>query len=471
MQRADRFKAFCYYYLTHHLECDFSDMHNEWFDILQLNKAAIAAPRFFGKSRIFTVFYPLFCILEEGPTKLLIISSTSSQAEDSLSMIKRELETNPLIIEDFGLQKGTTWRNDLISLANGSQIEAKGAEAKVRGKHPDRVLVDDIEDDESVATKEQRDKRMDWFLKALLPVGGPKTQFLVSGTILNEDSLLNNLITKENFKKAKWHQKLYQALDSEDKSVWESRYPTDWLHAVREERGIAAFQQEYMNVPIPAEWKPFKPEILNFYTNDVSTGLSYTITCDLAATTNERSDYTAIVVVGTDEQGTMYVVDYIKKKLLPGEIIDMLFNLYTIYKPHTIGIEDLGFQAWLKNDFEKECAKRHIYPYILGLKPDAANGRRKRFRIESLEPHFRRKRLWIKSSHTELIAELLAFPAAVHDDLMDALAYQLDICYPAKGKPKEDPNPNTFIGHLMRKKKASKRIKKLTPWSNRHSGW
>jgi len=417
---------------------------------------AIAAPRNFAKSHILSIFYPLFVALEHPGTRIVLVSATVGFAvEKLLAPIKKELETNELLIADYGDQSSSRWSGERLQLANGSIIEAKGAEGQIRGIRADLVIVDDIEDDEAVWSEDQRRKLDSWFWKALAGTLEPDAQLVVVGTLLHPLSFLSVLVMQG---KPGWETRIYRALEK-GKSTWPNRWPTNKLMQIMEERGKLAFYQEYMNDPIPDDYRIFKQSDFKYYT-DIPKACRYSITIDPAATVNNRSDYTAICVVATDADGIMYVADYTRKKMLPNEILDEIFRLNSKYSPHVIGIETVGFQSLLKYIFEVECRKRSIFPNIQELKLDVSEkGRNKRFRIESLQPYLVKGKLLLGADMTELEGELLSFPTGRYDDLIDSLSSQLEIVSPA-GIEKMAPAPsNSFIGVLQRKRVLKKKIR------------
>ena len=88
-----------------------------------------------------------------------------------------------------------------------------------------------------------------------------------------------------------------------------------------------------------------------------------------------------------------------------------------------------------------------MYPITRELKSE---GRRKTLRIEALQPRFECGKVFIRESQEELATQLLRFPSPRgHDDIIDALAYQLDIMRPATVQ-QERLNPNSFIALFRR---------------------
>jgi len=58
----------------------------------------------------------------------------------------------------------------------------------------------------------------------------------------------------------------------------------------------------------------------------------------------------------------------------------------------------------------------------------------KESRIGQLQPRFEAGALFIKKGMTDLRDQMVSFPRATHDDILDALAYVLQIAYPKKKK-------------------------------------
>ena len=115
-----------------------------------------------------SVIFILWCICFRKKRHIVIISDTDSQAQKFLLTIKNELESNLKLSEDFPEACGKTrdWRVDDIVTKNDIKIDTFGMGGAIRGTtyksiRPDLVIMDDIENDEHVLTKEQRTKAQD----------------------------------------------------------------------------------------------------------------------------------------------------------------------------------------------------------------------------------------------------------------------------------------------------------------------
>jgi predicted phage terminase large subunit-like protein len=217
-----------------------------------------------------------------------------------------------------------------------------------------------------------------------------------------------------------------------------------------------------MNDPIPDELRTFQEQWFKYYT-DIPENVIYFTTVDPAIAVEDINDYTAIVTCAIDQKENIYVVETIEKRMLPSETVDTIFDVYKRWRPASIGIESVGFQRMLHYDIDREKKRRAEYPVIVELK---SGGRRKGLRVEALQPWFEAGRIFLKESQEELKTQLLRFPSPnYHDDLIDALAYQLDIMRPAL-RDVQKLNPECFLAHILRMKEKRKRSEGGPVWGN-----
>ena len=192
-------------------------------------RRAIEAPRGHAKSTTFTFKDDLHAALYGYKHYIIILSDSSEQAEGFLTDIKDELEENAALREDFGELIGNVWKSSVALLANGTKIEAIGSGKKIRGRRhkqwrPDLIVCDDLENDENVATKEQRTKLLNWYDKAVSECGDTYTDIVYIGTLLHFDSLLANVCRKAEYKSVKYQGVLSWAVNTDLWDAWEQLY-------------------------------------------------------------------------------------------------------------------------------------------------------------------------------------------------------------------------------------------------------
>ena len=339
--------------------------------------------------------------------------------------------------------KGCKWTNELFDLPNGSSMMSRGYGQAVRGFRPGIIILDDLETDEIVANKELRDKFDKWFNETLMGTLLPDGRVVYIGTILDTDSFLANLFTR---KREGWQTYFYAAIMN-GHSIWPEMWSDEALEKKRSDVGEYAFQQEYMNNPIPAEFRKFQRKWFKYYER-LPRNVNYFMAVDLAIKTGDKNDFTAIIVVAMDDLDNMYVVAYKRARMLPKETVDFIFEYYERYNVSKIGIEEVGFQDMLIHEVKDQRVERSVYPVIVPLK---SGGKRKGLRIESLQPRFECGKIFFKEGMDELETELLRYPSRCHDDLIDAMAYLLQIIQKAS-TPKTRQNPNAFSAILERRR-------------------
>ncbi len=173
--------------------------------------------------------YTILSILFKDFKFAIIVGNSYERACERLAAIKHELESNEEIIELFGTQVGPVWSADVIVLTNGARIQAFGARQSLRGaKHmndrPDLAVIDDLEDEDMIATEAARHKTRRWFDGALVPALVPTGKIRMVGTPLHPKSLL-----EEKRNSSQWKSVVipisYINENGSEVSSWPSRFP------------------------------------------------------------------------------------------------------------------------------------------------------------------------------------------------------------------------------------------------------
>lgn len=201
------------YFLPHLVEGDYSPLHddlNEWHRAQREStpgaQDAYGAPRGHGKStagvEVAAVWHAAECVRRFT----VIVSDTYDQAVQRLATIITEVEENTRLQAAYpqlrpkidGKGQLVRWRDDDIEFACGCRIMAAGAGKSLRGarkgnQRPDLLLLDDLEDETSVATPGALEKRLRWLLRVALGLADARTGIsaLWVGTILSRSALLN----------------------------------------------------------------------------------------------------------------------------------------------------------------------------------------------------------------------------------------------------------------------------------------
>ncbi len=434
------------------------------------------APRGEAKSTYETQLGTLWCICraqfiaELGlPAKarkhmIVIVMNTEEQAAEMLESIKAELDTNPRLAMDFpdATGRGRVWQATTAITANNIKIRIGGTGKKLRGmKHgphrPDLVFLDDLENDENVRQKAQRDKDEKFVLSAVLGLAGPAGGMDVFwvGTSLHYDAAINRVSRKPG-----WRRRIFKSImqwpdrmDLWDK--WEGIYTSggddDAAREAAEAEALAfyqvnkaamdagavvswpevrplyrlmcmratdhdAFNQEQQNEAGNDDTAPFKN--VQFWVDRRNDWIFFGAIDPSLGKSNKARDPSAILVGGLNRK-TM-VLDVVEADVcrrVPDLIIARAIDLQAEYGCLSWSVEAIAFQEFLYTELIKRAGQRGIaFPAVPG-----PTGRDKNLAIMSLQPHVANGLIRLHRSQNTLIEQLKFYPEADHDDGPDAL--------------------------------------------------
>jgi hypothetical protein len=242
------------FFFPHHLKLETPPFHQDIYREYESSdlRIAIAAPRGHAKSTLTDLAYLAWAIVHQKAKFVILVSDTYSQATLFLEALKAEMEENDKLKQFYGNLVTNHWAEDEI-ICNGIMIKCLGAGMKVRGlkfreSRPDLIIVDDLENDDLVSSKERRDKLERWFNGALIPSLSKDGRLVMIGTILHYDSLMSKVVDPTKY--TEFHKKTYKAIDG-GKALWPEHLDLKELEQIKRnyiEQGQGyLFYQEYQN--------------------------------------------------------------------------------------------------------------------------------------------------------------------------------------------------------------------------------
>ncbi|MFM2042110.1 MAG: hypothetical protein RLY86_686 [Pseudomonadota bacterium] len=471
----DGFRFFCETYFPHYIRDPDkpSHLHLYLYDRLPaiangpggINQV-IKAPRGEAKSTYCSQLYVLWCFARKIRRYVIVVMDVFAQACGMIESIKAELEANPRLRLDFPELCGKTklWREGEAITANGCKFEGVGGGMKLRGRRqgarrPDLVVLDDLENDENVQSKELRDKLDKWIDRAVLNLGDAagRLDVVYVGTVLHPDAVIvrkakNPMWRSAHFKSfRKWpdrmdlwdrYEEIVRSADPGDdtdkdraqveadafyqanREEMERGAVVSWpgvrtvlvLMKLRIKIGTRSFNSEQQNEPNDNEDAPFQN--LTFWVVRLAEWI-FGAACDPSlGKESKKSDPSALIVLGLNrETGIVDVVEAAIRRRVPDIIISDIIDLQRQYRCLMWGIEAVQFQAFLFSELIKRSA-------IAGVPVPAVellHQYPKDLRIMSLQPHVKHGLLRFHPGHTALREQLEQYPLADHDDGPDAL--------------------------------------------------
>lgn len=446
------FSLFFVYYFTDYLKYDFAPFHYEMFqdvkDLFDDKYREVAWVMFRESAKTsFAKGMLLWLIASRQRRYLNVDSFDKENAERVLFDIVVEMQMNARFIADYGELYNAKRNADNVTqkrvsnfLTNNEiRVEAHSTQESVRGRlhghqRPDFLLLDDFETNktkDSKAYTEQVIKHIDEFKAGL----DSTAKILYLGNYITEFGSIQSLIDR-----AKTDTKLLVRnvpVEVDGKPTWPDKYVmTDEelllnpgkvsLEDKKRQFGSVVYSAEMLNQPIDETTQVFFKKNFKYKTLEevLKDRVRKFATIDTALSKGDKSDYTGITKNYVNKKNEWNIIAK-QYKISPKELINIIFQLHD-EGFEKIGIETTAYTEAIEPFFLDECKLRNKYPYVVQLKH---GGIMKEARIQGLVPRYEAGTIYhIEATDAE--EQLLRFPKSLHDDVIDALAYQLKIAEP-----------------------------------------
>ena len=446
---------FCYYFVDY-VKYPFAPFHFEMFqdieDLLsdRLRELAWVMFRESAKTSIAKAFV-LYSICYEKFRYINVDSFDKENSERILFDIVVEMQTNPRIVRDFGElftkrsddEAKTQKRVNNFVCNNGVRVEAHSTQESVRGRvhghqRPDFLLLDDFETNKTKDSKAYTEQVISHINEFKSGLDG-KAKILYLGNYITEFGSIQTLMDRAKEDK-RLRIRMVAAIEGM-MPTWGDKYClTDAeaemtgkisLEDKKRQLGSQVFSVEMLNQPIDEESQEFFQRWFRKKPVDFLADKNFRkfATTDTAISQRESGDFTGIVLNWVDEHNNWYIKTK-KIRINPKELIQLIFQFHD-EGFEKIGIEETIYLDTIKPFIDQEMAKRSKYPRIIPLKHHSV---KKEQRIRGLIPKYEAGQIYhIEGECLPLEEELVRFPKSPHDDVSDALAYQLQIAEPGSG--------------------------------------
>ena len=423
----------------------------------------IIAPRGHAKSSIVGGVYPLFHIMNDSGAKLIVlVSRTQDHAIKLLGTIKDTLEFSETFRQIYGYwgqHSAKQWSKTEVELKDGSMIICKGTGQQLRGikvgsQRPTLIIVDDPEDENNTKTAEAMEQNLRWLLQSAVPSLDPqKGKIIVIGTPQHQRCLVEILKQMEG-----WENMHFSPDIDNKKALWEEWQPiSKLLQKKKELESIgrsSVFFREYMCQIVGDEDQLFQQSYVqyhnyklkidsagNHYLHDADKEFPVNVFMgvDPASSVRKTADYSVIMPVAVDENNNRYILQYYRQRATPMQLAESIIEYFKLFKPVKVRVESVGYQEMLREYLKQRCEEEKIF--ISGLEIKESPRTSKSSRLETMQPYFAQKKMYMLKSMEELRDELLLYPRGKHDDLLDGLFYAMKKCFPPNHKSIEKETP------------------------------
>ena len=469
----------------------YGDIHKEVFRHMMddsMPNSLVLLPRAHLKSHVIAVWCAWW-ITKHPETSILYLSATTSLAEDQLYAIKNMLTSEiysfywPGMV-DTEEGKRETWTKSKIAVDHPKRKEeatrdmtviAAGLTTGTTGKHADIIVPDDVVVPGNAYTEEGRRQ-----------VAAAMSQM---SSILNTGGMVKACGTRyhPNDQYALWKEMVMPTFDEngyEDgkEPIWnifervvEKQGVFLWPRAVREDgkafgfdrRELARisamytdrtqFYAQYYNDPNDPESNRVSPDSFQYYERGFvkqeqgnwyfkDKRLNIFAGIDFAYTIKDKSDYTAIIVIGVDCDNNIYILDIDRFKTDKiQEYYDRLMVLYFRWEFKKLRAEITAAQSIIVNDLKDRFRKAGTYITVEGHRPTSGQGSKEERIAAVLEPRYQQGLIFhYKGGFTPALEEEIVLARPKFDDLKDCLASVVETATPPRGRSKYKKKSNKY---------------------------
>lgn len=171
---------------------------------------------------------------------------------------------------------------------------------------------------------------------------------------------------------------------------------------------------------------------------------------DFAFSLNKAADYTAIVVIGIDSDGDIYVLDIDRFK--SDKIIEYfrhISQLHSKWEFKKLRAEVTVAQQIIVNDIKTYIKKEGMKLSVDEYRPSRKEGSKEERIASALEHRYDNQQMWhSEGGYTSVLEEELIQARPAHDDVKDALASAVCIAVPPKQR--ESSQSEFFTQHTRK---------------------
>ena len=425
-------------------------------------------------------------ITKHPDATVLYVSATADLAEKQLKFIKDVLESEiyrfywPEMLNP-NENKRERWAADEIAVdhpkrkAEGVRdpsVKAVGLTANTTGLHCTVAVLDDVVVPGNAYTEKGR-ADVEAFYSQLSSIETTGAKEWVVGTLYHPNDLYKELIemTEVYYNEATdedvevlVYEIFEKVVETNGEYLWPKQRRADGKTFGFDERELARkkakylditqFYAQYYNNPNAVETNYLSKDHFQYYNREAVRNVSGTwyvgdrmlnvyAAIDFAYTVSSTADYTALVVIGVDEDNNIYVLDI--DRFRTNKISTMYEKVMASYKKwkfRKLRAEVVAAQSLIVQQFREFMRTQSVVFTIDEYHPPRNMKKQERI-ATTLEPRYTNKWVWhYKGGNCQVLEEELVMTNPEHDDVKDAFASAVEIAKPPIGNTKRWGNKN-----------------------------
>ncbi len=469
----------------------YEPLHRPLCDLIDnrdLARILVLLPRGHFKTTIISICYPLFLLVNNPNERVSLCSSTSQKAEENLEEVidRANRDLFQFFCGDRLGPPGSWVKCSRIQIrvprdgsTTGPSVAAFGVESAEVGRHFSTMILDDIVGQAEVNSVQARDNVWLWFGRSL-SVLDPGSRMIILGTRWHFDDVYSRIMANLDCYSAnekaqimdgqkleqKWWVERREVVEN-NKLIFPTRFSLRELAEIKKVQGDYTYSCFYHNDPVGEGNNPFDIRRFVWVEGDEPEYPGetpfYHVLVDPAQSGEAWACNSGLVVYEAHHDRTCTLVEAIREKLHPDDLIDKIFELVERYNIIRAGIEDEAYQKSLVLWLRREMPARKLSFQCIPVKIPRNIKRYTRF--EALQPFLHNGIIKLRRNmrgRDDVLEEFEQYPKGSKDDLIAALA-MLPNCtvYPPKRKrkPKEPVSTpmDNFLQALIKKNQNGNR--------------
>jgi phage terminase large subunit-like protein len=174
---------------------------------------------------------------------------------------------------------------------------------------------------------------------------------------------------------------------------------------------------------------------------------------DFAFSLSKKSDYTAIVVLGVDEDNDIYILDIDRfKSDKISEYYDRLVAMYNKWEFKKLRAEVTVAQQVIVNDLKQRFKEGGISLKIDEFRPSRVQGSKEERIAAVLEPRYQQQAIWhYRGGYTPVLEDEIILARPPHDDIVDTLASIVEVAQKPRTRGEKPTNVVDFASTYNRR--------------------
>ena len=441
------------------LHADMARAALRWTDAALPFRDAWVAPRGAAKST-WSLGLVLWALAHGWRRCVLLYSDTGDQIRVHMGDLRRELERNDLIREDYPQLipdrrvRGTVDTTWTVVGHDGQSVTARSMGSsdlglKVAGSRPDLIVLDDIEPDDP--NERDRATRLEKVGNVILPMN-PRAAVQMVGTVTGWGTLAHDVVRAAtgDGQPAEWlagmhfRPRYYPAVlpggwspsgrawsgsvdlddlaDTSERSLWPAAWSLSWLQDLRESEP-RNYALNYLGQPPEPGGEHWTAQTFR-YRRWPTVLAQEVVHVDPAVTVTPTSDETAVAVLGpAAHHAGVTVLQYVRGRRVTGSQLRTWLVRLLAENDHitTVVLESNAGGDWAEILLRPRRDGRDPWPASVRLVLYRAH-EPKRDRFHTLEGRYERSEIVHARMFPELERQMIRYPHVPHDDLMDTVA-------------------------------------------------